>query len=250
MNALSLGSFLSTISLVRLRTHMMEAKQYEGGGRTLPYRIYVPKSRKAGERYPVVLFLHGGGNDGTDNRRQTDAFGIAQPLLSRRNRAKYPCILIAPQSQSGRWEDGLLPTLMGILEHTAANYPVDPARVYVTGLSKGGVGAWAMLAAYPAYFAAGVPVCGGWNPQDAPLLRDIPIWAFHGAKDPIRCPDDTRRIVKALERIGAARVKYTEYPREGNWCWGRAYYEPELFPWMFAQARKGERKAREREWKS
>jgi len=233
------GGVNSILSTVRFRTHMMRAEQYEApGGIVLPYRIYVPGNPEDGERYPVVLFLQGGGHRGTDNRRQMTAFGVAHVLLSPKNRAKYPCIVVAPQMPlEGNWhDDELRPVLMGMLEQVAADYPADPARVYVTGLSLGGAGAWAMLVAYPDYFAAGVPICGWWDPEDAPLLRDIPVWVFHGEKDH---PENARAMVEALEDAGARHVKYTEYPGEGHWSWGRAYYEPALFPWMFAQA-KGE----------
>lgn len=231
------GGVISMLSLVRRRTDMMQAAQYEDpSGLALPYRIYVPENMD--ERIPVVLFLQGAGHEGTDNRDQTNAFGVAQPLLSRKNREKYPCILLIPQCPEERWwgEDSIVAALMGMLEQVAASYPTDPARVYVTGLSMGGAGTWGMLAAYPDYFAAGAPVCGGWDPEEAPLMTDIPIWVFHGAKD---YPENARVMVKALEDAGAEHVKYTEYPKEGHWCWGRAYHEPELFPWMFAQV-KGE----------
>ena len=234
------GGVVSILSSVRLRTDMMQAAQYEApDGFTLPYRVYVPKHMDEAQRYPVVLFLQGAGHSGTDNRQQTAAFGVMHVLLSPKNRAKYPCILIAPQAPDGHgWSDELVtPALMGILEQTAADYPVDSARIYVTGLSMGGFGTWGMLAAYPDYFAAGAPICGGWDVEDAPLLRDIPIWAFHGAKDPVVDTDLTRNMVKALEDAGSTRIKYTEYPNEGHWSWGRAYYEPALYEWMFAQTK-------------
>ena len=236
--AIGRGGVLSILSTLRFRTHMMQPEVYEDpSGLSLPYRVYVPETMEEGApRYPVVLFLQGGGHRGTDNRRQTNAFGVMHVLLGRSNRAKYPCILVAPQMPlDGDWGDDELRRLhMGMLEQIAANYPADPARTYVTGLSLGGGGTWAMLAAYPEYFAAGVPICGWWTVEDAPLLKDIPVWIFHGENDR---PENARAMFAALKEAGSARVKYTEYPKEGHWSWGRAYYDPALYEWMFAQAK-------------
>jgi len=240
--AIGHGGVMSILSTIRLRTHMMRAEQYKDpNGFALPYRIYVPENIAEGEQLPVVLFLSGDGRRGTDNRKQTRAFGVAHVLLSRSNRAKYPCIVVAPQMPlEGNWfDDETMPVLMGMLEQVAANYPADPARIYVTGLSLGGSGTWEMLLTYPDYFAAGVPICGGgWNPEEEPSLassiKDIPIWAFCGEKD---VSWNYRAMVAALENAGSTRVKYTEYPGEGHWSWGRTYYEPELYEWMFAQAK-------------
>jgi len=123
------------------------------------------------------------------------------------------------------------------LEQVRADHPVDGARVYITGLSMGGYGAWRMLVEYPGYFAAAVPVCGGGDPDSAYLFRDVPVWAFHGAKDRIGRPEGSRDMAKAMEEAGAKDVRYTEYPREAHQCWEYAWREPGLFPWMFAQAK-------------
>jgi len=235
--AIGRGGVLSILSTLRFRTHMMQPEVYEDpSGLTLPYRVYVPDNLADGEQVPVVLFLQGGGHRGTDNRQQTNAFGVMHVLLSRKNRAKYPCILVAPQMPlDGDWDDeGLRRLHMGMLEQVAAKYPTDPARVYVTGLSLGGGGTWAMLTAYPEYFTAGGPICGWWTVEDAPLLKDIPIWIFHGEND---YPKNARAMFAALEQAGSAQAKYTEYPKEGHWSWGRAYYDPALYEWMFAQAK-------------
>jgi len=205
------------------------------GGAALPYRIYVPEDYDE-HVFPLVVFLHGAGERGDDNLAQIGKNSITQVLLSEENRLRFPCIVVAPQcpaEQNWAYNSELL---MGLLEQVRNDYAVDPARIYVTGLSMGGHGAWAMLAQYPDYFAAAVPACGWGDPESAGLIRDIPIWAFHGGRDTVVRPAGSRNIVEALRSIGG-NIKYTEYPREGHQSWFLAWREPELFPWMFAQAR-------------
>jgi len=225
---------------------MMTAEKYEN----LPYRIYVPED--TGEKqYPLVLCLHGSGNRGDDNLAQLGRSSAVHTLLAPDHLVKYPCIVLAPQCPEGqRWIRGIgqydLPgnteALMGLLEQIKANYPVDPARIYITGLSMGGFGTWGMLKTYPDYFAAAVPICGGWNLEEdvenAPKLKDIPIWAFHGALDDDVPAERSRDMVQALEAVNG-NVKYTEYPDGGHAIWDRVYNEPELLPWLFAQKNEG-----------
>ena len=212
------------------RTGMMRPEAYEG----LPYRIYVPEDYDPAGQYPLVLYLHGSGERGDDNRAQTRKNSVMQTLLSEENLAKYPCIVLAPQCPAG---DGwYTKTLMALLEHTTAAYAIDPARIYVTGLSMGGYATWDLLAVYPDYFAAAVPICGGGAPETAALFKDVPVWAFHGARDTVVSPEGSREMVRALEEVGGG-VQYTEYPRERHQCWEKAYREPDLFPWLFAQMR-------------
>jgi len=214
-------------------TAMMRPEAYEN----LPYRIYVPENYDAAKRYPLVLYLHGMGECGTDNRLQTSVNSVMETLLEPENLAAYPCIVLAPQCPEGQWWAGdLLPALMGLLGQTGSAYSIDLARVYITGLSMGGFGTWAMLAEYPSYFAAAVPVCGGGDPDDAHLFKDVPVWAFHGARDTTVYPEGSRCMVRALEEAGGS-ARYTEYPDAAHNSWDRAYREPELFPWMFAQIR-------------
>lgn len=220
----------------------MQAGVYEG----MPYRIYVPEGAQG--ELPLVLYLHGAGRRGNDNRAQIKDNSFLQALRSEENLAAYPCILLVPQCPKNQgWvssqdEDFSRNTaaLMGLLEQVKADYPVDPARVYITGNSMGGFGTWGMLLAYPDYFAAAVPICGGWlrddDPAHAPLYKDVPIWAFHGDQDTAVPVERTRDMVEALKAVGG-NIKYTEYPGEGHGISERAYHEPELLPWLFAQSR-------------
>jgi len=255
------GVFIATFCPID-RTDMMQAAVYEHpDGTVLPYRIFMPEDADRLDEYPLVIFLHGMGERGDDSRTHTEKNSIMQTLLNEENLERFPCIVLAPQCPDDRFWPLITGQLMGLFKQTQANYPVDPARIYITGMSMGGYGTFMLLAEYPGYFAAAVPIGSGGDPATAPALRDIPIWAFHGARDlfvrpagfgglvrimwliedsvrdfDVR-PLGSRDMVKALREAGSTVVKYTEYPREGHFCWELAYREPELFPWMFAQTR-------------
>jgi len=213
----------------------------------LPYRIYVPET-DGGAALPLLLYLHGAGaRQGRGNRAQIKENSFIQMILSEENLREYPCIVLAPQCpKNQRWVQGPddqpnnSAALMALLEYIAAEYPVDKARVYITGVSMGGFGTWGMLRAYPDYFAAAVPICGGWDLDDdiaaAPVMKDVPIWAFHGDGDDLVPVERTRGMVEALEAVGG-NIRYTEYPGEGHGISGLVYGEPELLPWMFSQAK-------------
>ena len=224
-------------------------------GAVLPYRIYVPQNYDPANAYPLVLSLHGSGARGDDNVSQLERppwKSIVFELLSSENLEKYPCIVLAPQCPKDEYwttrpdEDNPnnAEALMGLLEQTRNTYAVDAARIYITGTSMGGFGTWGMLRYYPGYFAAAVPVCGGWyldapnEPELAALrMKDTPIWVFHGAKDKSVPPERSREMVSLLQKAGANDVRYTEYPKGKHNINGKAYAEPELLAWLFAQTK-------------
>ena len=125
----------------------------------------------------------------------------------------------------------LLDDLRALLEDAFERYPVDRTRVYLTGLSMGGYGAWYLASAYPELFAALVPVCGGGDPDEACTLKDIPTWAFHGAKDDVVPPSESVQMVEALKQCGGD-VRLTLYPDLGHNSWTRTYNTMELYSWM------------------
>jgi len=227
---------------------MQQAEVYRNGGKSLPYRIYVPENYDPAQELPLVLYLHGSGSRGRDNRAQAPPGSpFLRTLLSDENLQKYPCIVLAPQCpKNQRWNEAVdfdrdrIPdneaAVMGLLEQVCARYPVDSARIYITGVSMGGHGTWGMLRAYPDYFAAGVPICGGGDLKSARLLLDIPIWAFHGALDDVVPAELNRDMAEAMQAMGG-NVKYTEYPEEGHGIAERVYSEPALFPWLFSQVK-------------
>jgi predicted peptidase len=148
---------------------------------------------------------------------------------------KLPCILIAPQCPARqRW----LPLAVNnLLDELALKYRVDVDRIYLTGVSMGGYGSWDTAAAYPQRFAAVVPIAGGGEIEDAPRLKDLPIWAFHGAKDSVVPIEKDQRIIDAIQKI-SGRVRFTIYPEADHDFAGVFPYQREdLFPWLLAQKR-------------
>jgi predicted peptidase len=220
----------------------------------LPYRIFVPKEYDAKQKYPLILFLHGAGERGSDNEAQLRN-GEFLRFVSDEVQAKHPCIVVAPQCPTGGWWSdipgrgkklppgvrsggSMVSLLLALLDSIERQYSIDPDRRYVTGLSMGGFGSYALCLARPDYFAAAVPICGGTDASKLKDVSSVAFWVFHGGADPVVKPELSRDAVKALKEAGAT-VKYTEYPGVGHNSWSQAYNEPELVDWLFAQKRKG-----------
>jgi predicted peptidase len=206
--------------------------------RVLDYSLFVPAKIKAGEKIPLVLCLHGAGGN-------TEA---AKVLATPERQAKYPCIILAPacDTRTARWVEtpfrpgtqrSVLPELLAAVDAVMREHPVDPARVYLTGQSMGGIGTWGIIASHPERFAAAVPVCGFWQADDARKMAGVPIWAFHGEKDPTVPVAGSRDMIAGLKATGAT-PRYTEYPGMGHNSWTSAYATDELWEWVFAQRRK------------
>ena len=193
----------------------------------LPYLLYTPATDK---NVPLIIFLHGSGERGDDLVHVGDE-GLPEIL------ANAPgAVIVAPQCpEDTRWTNHM-GALESILDEVVAEYAIDSSRVYLTGLSLGGQGAWFLAARAPERFAALVPVCGRSNPEAADRLKDLPTWVFHGANDDTVPLNESERMVRALEAAGG-NVKLTVYPDTGHNSWTRAYGEPELYAWMFSQRR-------------
>jgi predicted peptidase len=229
-----------------------EKATFTADGDRLPYRFLTPAKIEPGRKYPLVLFLHGAGERGTDNEKQlvhgSSLFAKAE------NRAKFPCFVIFPQCPDGKawvevpWGDKKphrqpampstpLRLTRGLLDKFVAEHPADRDRVYVMGLSMGGFGTWDFAARYPDLVAAVVPICGGADDTTAGKLKDIPAWVFHGAKDTAVWPERSRSMVDGLKTAGGT-VRYTVYATVGHNSWDHAFREPELLPWLFGQKKK------------
>jgi predicted peptidase len=210
------------------------------GAKTIPYRLYKPAGVAPGEKVPLVLFLHGKGERGTDNVLQTTWIG---GLVNATKSGPYAAYVLAPQIDPGMWfqSAGSSPTeamslTIKLLKQVIASEDVDPSRVYVTGLSMGGMGTWDILRWEPNLFAAAVPMSGGADPSTAAAIKDIPVWAFHGANDTIVPVSASRNIIAALRAAGGA-PKYTELPGGGHVIWNPIYADSSntLYPWLFSQ---------------
>lgn len=197
----------------------------------LRYLLYVPELPTAGEPLPLVLFLHGGGEGGTDNEK-VKKNGLPKLIAAGKT---FPFIVVSPQnpSESQFWDDQQLIKLLAEIENELA---VDPARIYLTGLSRGGYGAWRLAIQNPDRFAALVPICGGGAAPYAKKLKDVPTWVFHGAKDPVIPLEESQRMVDALKNAGG-NVKFTVYPEAKHDAWSETYNNPQLYKWMLQQKR-------------
>lgn len=202
---------------------------------------YLPKGyiAKGGKRWPLMLFLHGAGERGTNVQR----VAIHGPPSLVKQGKEFPFIIIAPQCPEGeRWQDD---ALLKLLDHVMHDYAVDTNRVYLTGLSMGGYGTWKLGIAHPELFAAIVPICGGGETIDvllaarerAAALKSLPVWAFHGAKDPVVPLEESERMVNALKKLGCKEVKLTVYPEAQHNSWAETYDNPELYEWLLKHRR-------------
>ncbi len=215
-------------------------------GTTVRFRWCAPATPEPGKTYPLVLFLHGAGERGTDNKAQLK-HGVTA-ILKGAEALGEPCFLIAPQCPPDRWwtpidrgtmrpADGgkdLLDAVLALVAETSKSQPVDAKRFYVTGLSMGGYATWDLLARAPDRIAAAIPICGGGNPAKAGGFKDVPIWAFHGDADPVVPVRATRDMIAALEKAGG-KPKYTYYPGVQHDSWTQTYADPEVIKWFFAQ---------------
>ncbi len=221
-----------------------EASQFEkrvfrrGTADALPYRLFVPPGYDAAKRYPLVLWLHGGAGRGTDNEKQIAGGNRAGATVwtQPRNQARWPAFVVAPQCPEGATWKERLPQVVALVRELRTAYGIDPERVYVAGQSMGGYGVWAALAAHPELFAAAVTICGGGDASQASRIARVPVWVFHGARDRAVPVEYSRQMVAAVRRAGG-EVRYTEYKRADHVVWNKAFAEPELLPWVFAQRR-------------
>jgi len=229
-----------------------EARTFAGTeGAQLGYRLLTPRNYDPAKKYPLVVFLHGAGERGTDNAAQLKH---GAPLfLKAEAREKYPCFVVAPQCPPDQtwtavpkgWtgpnpfaEEPTAPMklLFGALDAVLKEFSVDQDRLYVTGLSMGGYGTWDILTRQPQRWAAVVPVCGGGDVARIAPAKGVALWAFHGANDTVVPTVRSREMIAALAAAGGKPL-YSEYPGVSHNSWSNAYGEPELLPWMFAQKR-------------
>ena len=206
----------------------------------MPYRLFLPPDLPtASDKFPLVIFLHGAGEQGTNNVDQvaTHIGGLWNAVRS----PEYEAFMIAPQSHAGGWNPSSpYDRTMEIINSVIAEYPqIDTNRIYLTGLSMGGYGTFNYLQAYPDFFAAAVPMSGGGNPAKAYLYRDVPIWVFHGSADATVPVTQSQAMVAALKAAGGNPL-YTEIAGGGHNIWDITYADGViqqygLYDWMFAQ---------------
>lgn len=207
----------------------------------LNYLLFLPKGyeSKGSKRWPVMLFLHGAGERGT-NLAKVTTHGPPKIL---KTRPDFPFILVSPQCPEGEtWSNDVL---LALLDEVARKHKVDTNRVYLTGLSMGGYGTWSLGIQYPERFAAIAPICGGGetirvlltSKEKSVALKTLGVWAFHGAKDPVVPPEESERMVNALRKIGVKDIKLTVYPEAQHDSWTETYQNEDLYKWFLAHER-------------
>lgn len=218
-----------------------ELARYEtADAEPIPYRAIETGGRRNGERLPLIVFLHGDWQDGTNNESQLAGYGNgSMELIDAARGNGIPLVYVAPQTTGAYWPPS---RVAAVVRDALQRFPVDPRRIVLTGISDGGTGVWDALKANPACYAAGVPMSGMTELAGLASIRDVPQWIFHGEKD-----NDTdietgyggamvgsRAVVRALRAMGGTPV-YTEYADEMHVIWHRAYGENRLLPWMLDQ---------------
>jgi predicted peptidase len=233
-------------------------KEFVHGENVLPYRILYPENYDKSKKYPLILFLHGGGERGNDNEKQL-VHG-AKMFLSEKNRQSYPAIIVIPQcpddsfwamadidrsvqpykirfdyTKPAQWP---LTAANELVKNLSAEEAVDKSRIYITGLSMGGMGTFESVYRYPDLYAAALPICGGAdvNSYDK-RVRKTAFWLFHGADDSVVDVNLSREMNNKLKAL-KVETKYSEYPGVNHNSWDNAFADPEFLKWMFAQKKK------------
>ena len=199
---------------------------------TLQFLLHLPSGYASQQAWPLILFLHGSGEVGTDPSVLTKLgpSGYAEGLPS------FPFIVLSPQLSVEQWWD---PAVLDVLlTHIVRHYRVDQDRMIVTGLSLGGYGTWSMAVTYPTRFSCAVPVAGGGDPAAVCRIAHLPVWVFHGANDTAVPVGEAQAMVNALRACGG-NVQFTVYPERGHDSWNPTYTNPDVFDWMAAQRRIG-----------
>lgn len=235
LGAAILGAGLAGIDAGEGKTGFHD-KIHKGKDGDVKYVVFVPKDYKGDKGYPVILFLHGSGETGTDGKKQVKG-ALAKAIRDKKE--DFPFIAVFPQSQKGGWKAGLAEAnrALAILEEVQSDYKTDKKRVYLTGLSMGGSGTWSLAAAHPERWAAIAPICGGGDPSTAAKIKDLPIWCFIGDKDSAKLVENNRAMIKALKNAGGS-PRYDEYPGVPHNSWDRAYATAELYTWFLKHSTK------------
>jgi len=219
-------------------------------GEAYRYQVYVPRGASPRDHLPIMLALHGSGERGSDGILQTEV-GLANAV--RRDPGRWRAIIVFPQARpDSSWQDRSANMALAALAREERAFQTDPRRVYLTGLSLGGNGAWYLAYHHPERFAAIVPVCGFVSAHDvipaivphaadpyravAERIARIPVWIIHGGDDPVVSVDEARRMAAALKAVGA-QVYYAELSGVGHASWVPGYADPALATWLFEQHR-------------
>ena len=196
------------------------------------YLSYVPDGygKNRSQDWPLLLFLHGAGERGSD----LELVKIHGPPKLIETGKKFPFVVISPQCP--RDTGWVPPALEALIDSIQRRYRIDSARIYVTGLSMGGFGTWELAERHPERYAAVIPICGGGDPSRAQNLRNLPVWAFHGAQDDVVPLSGSKDMIDAIKAAGG-NPRFTIYPQAGHDSWTETYANDEIYSWLLQQRR-------------
>lgn len=254
MNKIAIGIVVILLSPCFLKAQSYEYGSFTHSGKTLPYRYLLPQKNQ-NKKLPLLIILHGAGERGNDNEKQLTHGG----KLFADSLEKYPAMVVFPQcpeqeywppvnitkTKTGRSFEFLpkietasaLNLVELLIDSLISTGKIDIDRIYIGGLSMGGMGTFALAAAHPDLFAAAVVICGAGNTHDVKKFSHIPFWIFHGALDDIVPVENAYAMEKALTAAGAKPI-VTIYPNANHNSWDPAFAEPELLHWIFTKSKK------------
>jgi predicted peptidase len=255
----SICSLMLAVFCLTMTTKAQDFKQYTKGSfnkgkDSMNYRVLFPEHFDSSKTYPILFFLHGSGENGNDNEAQLKNGGAL--FLRNDVRKNFPSIIVFPQcTKDSFWSNtkfeqdstgktkiifvkGGKPTkamhaLLKMVNNFIEKPYVDKKQVYVGGLSAGGMGTYEVLRRKPKLFAAAFAICGGDHVGNVNKYKNVPIWIFHGVKDPVVNPQFSKNVANQLRLIGK-EVKFTLYAETGHNSWDAAFAEPTFLPWLFS----------------
>ncbi|MDC0116790.1 prolyl oligopeptidase family serine peptidase [Flavobacteriaceae bacterium] len=229
---------------------LFEKETFEFEKETLSYRILKPLNYNSNKQYPVHLFLHGAGERGNDNDSQLVHGG--KLFLKKENREQYNSWVIFPQAQKNDWwgykdpykfdynvkESKAMSLVVKLMDDFTQRKDVDPNKVFVSGLSMGGMGTFVILNLRPEMFAAATPICGDGDPSlVSNYSKKIPVWIFHGSDDTVVSPKKSLKMAKAIIENGGS-PKITFYENVGHDSWNNAFAEKDFLKWIHSKSKK------------